>query len=268
MDPILSYFHSQSLDIALFVRASGILLAVLLGLALTGRFVFGKRSVLCLAVSSAIGILFIYAITIVCGASGEDLQRFVAPLPFINISGEHLSLFSFTGAHYTVICSEILSMIILAFLVNLADSWFPKGKNIFGWIILRCLTVAIAYFLHLLVVWLFATFLPQGLVTYAPTVLLALLILMILTGALKIVIGALRWTVDPIIGGLYTFFFATIIGKQIPRAVLTTALLAGLVLLLQYIGIATISIASAALAAYIPFLILLVIIWYLANQIL
>ena len=159
-------------------------------------------------------------------------------------------------------------MIILAFLVNLADGWLPRGKNIFTWVFFRCLTVVIAFFLHLLVVGLFSTYLPDGIVTYAPTILLALLILMLLTGALKLLVGVLLSSVNPLIAALYTFFFANIVGKQITKAVLTTALLTALVLALNYAGFSVISISTAALMAYLPFLAILILLWYLVYQVL
>jgi hypothetical protein len=190
----------------------------------------------------------------------------IAPLPFVTISGDKLYLFDFFSAHYTTLCSEVLSMIILSFLVNLADGWLPRGKNIFSWIFFRCLTVVIGYLLHLIVVGLLATYLPDGIVTYAPVILLALLVLLLLTGALKILVGALLTTVNPIIGGLYTFFFATVIGKQISKATLTTVILAGLIIALKYAGVTFISIASAALIAYVPILILLIILWYIVSK--
>ena len=157
-------------------------------------------------------------------------------------------------------------MVILAFLVNLADGWLPKGKNIFSWLFFRCLTVVIGYLLHLIVVGLFATYLPEGIVTYAPVILLGLLVLLILTGALKVVVGAVLTTVNPIIGGLYTFFFANIVGKQITKAVLTTAILTALIIALQYFGIAVISITTAAMIAYIPFGIILIVLWYIVYK--
>lgn len=267
MDAIISYFNSLGIDFDTFWKAGLILLLGTFLLSVFGRFVFGKRSALNNAVSSAIGILFIYAMTVVLGSSGAQFANFIAPLPFVTISGETMTLFSFSGAHYTVICSELLSMIILAFLVNLADGWLPKGKNIFSWLFFRCLTIIIGYLIHLVVIVLFATYLPEGLVTYAPVVLLAILVLMLLTGALKLVVGAVLSTVNPIIGGLYTFFFASVIGKQITKAVLTTVILTALVIGLQYIGFSVISIAGAALMAYIPFLILLVILWYIVIRV-
>lgn len=267
MDKIIVYFQSIGIDFDTFWKAALILLVGTFLMSIFGRFVFGKRSVLNTAVSSAIGILFIYAVTVVLRSAGAQFQNFVAPLPFVSISGNDLILFSFEGAHYTLICSEILSMIILSFLVNLADGWLPRGKNVFSWLFFRCLTVVVGYLLHLVVVGLFATYLPAGIVTYAPVILLALLILLLLTGALKIVVGAALTTVNPIIGGLYTFFFATVIGKQITKAVLTTVLLSLIVLALHYVGVGVISIAAGALVAYLPILVILIILWYIVYHV-
>lgn len=267
MDSIISFFNSIHVDFDTFWKAALILLLGTLLLSTFGRFVFGKRSVLNSATSSAIGIVFIYAVTVVLGSAGAQFAKFIAPLPFVSFSGEEMILFSFEGAHYTTICSQVLSMIILAFLVNLADGWLPRGNNIFSWVFFRCLTVVIGLIMHLVVIQLFATYLPEGIVMYAPTILLAILVLLILTGALKIIVGAIIATVNPIIGGLYTFFFANIIGKQITKAVLTTALLTALVYGLQCIGLSVISIATAALTAYIPLMILLIILWYLVIRI-
>ena len=268
MDILVNLFRSIGLDFYDFAIAVAVLLAGTLVLSLLGRFVFGKKSQLCSAISSAVGILFVYALTVVLKSAGLEFGGLLAPLPFITIGDSALTLFSFTNAHYTVICSEILSMIILAFLMNLVDGWMPKGKNMFTWLISRCITVLIAFLAHLLVVWLFRVLLPQGLVTYAPTVLLGLLVIMLLTGCLKIIVGALLTTVNPIIGGLYTFFFATVIGKQVSKAMLTTLILTGLVLLLRYLGVIIISVSLTALYAYIPFLLVLLAVWYVVNRLL
>jgi hypothetical protein len=178
-----------------------------------------------------------------------------------------MTLFHFFSADYTVICTQILSMIILAFLANLFDGILPKGKKLLGWLFFRCLTVVLAMAAHLAVDWLFTSYLPQGLVTYAPTIVLGLLLLLLAVGALKIVIGALLATVNPLIGAFYTFFFATIVGKALSKAILTTAILTAIILALNYIGVVAVSIASAALVAYIPFLVILVAIWYVIGVI-
>lgn len=268
MEAFLSWFRSLELDWLYLLKTGGVLLLGCVLFGLLGRFIFGKKSEVSNAVSSAIGIIFICAVTVVLRSFGMKYDSWIVPIPFVSMNGNNLVLFDFFASDYTVICSQVLSMIILAFLINLIDGWLPKNKNIFGWLFFRCLTVAVSYVLHLGITWLFTAYLPDVIVTYAPVILLALLVLMLLTGALKILVGALMATVNPVIGGLYTFFFANIIGKQIAKAVLTSAILAGFVVLLRYLGVTVISIASAALVAYIPFLLVLVILWYLVNRLL
>lgn len=266
MESIIENLQSLNVDVLSLAKTGGILLLAVLIIGLLGRFIFGKKSVLSSSVSSAIGILFIYAITVILESTGAQLRFLVAPLPLASLEGTNLVLFSFQNAEYTQICSQLLSMVVLSFLVNLADGWLPKGKKLFSWLFFRCLTVVIGYALHLLVIWLFTSYLPDGIVIYAPTILLALLVLMLLTGALKLLVGAALTTINPLIAAFYTFFFANIVGKQITRAILTTALLAGLVMLLNYLGCGVISIATAALVAYIPFAILLILLWFIVTR--
>ena len=257
----------MNLNFERFLMATGALIGVLVVLALVGRFIFGKRSALSRAVSSAIGILFIYAVTIVLGGAGAQFQKFIAPLPFVTIENDMMVLFNFQ-ADYTVICMEVLSMIILSFLMNLADGWLPTGKKVFTWILFRALAVVIGLALHLVVTGLLTKYLPEGLITYAPVILLAILVLMLLTGALRFLVGLVLTTVNPLIAALYTFFFANMVGKQITKAILTTGILAGMIWILKQLGVTAIYIASAALAAYIPFIILLVLLWYLVGKLL
>lgn len=268
MDTITQMLSSIDFSWDVFIKAAAILAVGTILLGAIGRFAFGKRSTLNLSVSSAIGILFIYAVTVVLYSAGARFQSFIAPLPFATFSGTQMLLFSFAASDYTVICTQVLSMIILAFLANLFESIPPKGKNFIGWLFCRCLSIVLAMAAHLVVTWAFTTYLPQGLVTYAPTILLALLILLLLVGALKLVVGAVLATVNPLIGAFYTFFFATIVGKALTKAVLTTAILSAIVMALNYIGCTVISIASAALIAYIPLLIVLLIVWYITSRLL
>ncbi len=267
MEGIVNYFISRNLNIEKFLLSSVLVIVVLLGLALASLLMHGKLSVVNHAVSSAIGILFIYAITVVLGVLGPDFQKFITPLPFVNIENDFMTLFNFQG-DYTVICNHLVSMIVLAFLMNLVDSLLPVGKHPIVWILLRCLAVVVGITLHLIVNYLFDRYLPQGLSPYAPVVLLSILLLLLLTGVFKIVVGLFLTPVNPIIAAVYTFFFANIVGKQITKAVLTTGLLAGLSLWLQKMGISQIYIAKAAWEAYIPLILLLIVVWYVVGRLL
>ena len=268
MDQIKAIFESINFDSVLFLKAALILAVSTIVLGTIGRFVFGKRSALNYSISSAISILFVYAATIVLYSLGARYQKFIAPLPFVSFTGTQMQLFSFAGSNYTIVCSQLLSMVILAFLSNLFEGILPKGKHFIGWLFFRCLGIVLGMAAHLVVTSLFNTYLPEGIVTYAPTILLALLVLLLLVGALKIVVGALLATVHPLIGAFYTFFFATVVGKALSKAILTTAILSGIIYAMNYIGVFVVSIASEALIAYIPLLIVLVVIWYVVSRLL
>lgn len=266
MESIVSYFALHGMDFWNVIKICGVILLGTLLLSVLARFIFGRKSLLNCAVSSAIGILFLYIATIVLVTFGSQYHQLINPLPFATIGDGSIGLFSFQNVHYADICSQLLSLIILAFFMNIADSWLPTGKNIVSWLFFRVITVVLGLILHSIITYLFVTYLPGGIVTYAPTVLLVILILMLLTGALKVIVGLVVATVNPLIAVLYTFFFASFVGKQITKAMLTTALVAGLVYLMEHIGIVTLSIATGALIAYIPFILVLIVMWYIVHK--
>lgn len=234
-----------------------------------GRFVFGRRSALNQSVSASMGILFVYALTVVIYTfNPADLERFLAPLPFVTFSGEYMVLFSFSSASLPAVCSQIVSMIILAFLFNLLDSLIPRGKRLIGWYLYRFLTILLAMAGHYLITLLSTTFLPGVLVTYAPIILLGVLLAFLLLGLLKIVLGLVLSAVNPVLGGIYAFFFSHLIGKQVTKAIFTTILLSIVFYLLERFGYTIICIASAALPAYIPLILVLLVLWYLIGHVL
>jgi len=233
-----------------------------------GRMILGKRSGLNHAISSAMGILCIYALTIVVYTFNPyGLSKWLSPLPFVDFQGETLKIFSFATAEFSAICSQVLSMVILAFLVNLLDSLLPKGEKILVWYLWRFITVVLAMAAHYLVSWAFNAFLPGVLVTYAPTILLGILVAMLALGILNVILGLVLTVVNPIFGAMYGFFFSNVVGKQLGKAVMTTIALCGVVLALNHFGFAVISISPAALQAYIPLIGALLVLWFVTGHI-
>lgn len=270
MDEILNWLRSlfpENFNYQGFFIALGILSVGILLLGLIGRFIFGKKSVFHSSVSSVIGILFIYALVIVLHSTGVELGFMLSPLPFTTLKGEYLNVFSLSGASYIVVCGELLNMIILAFTVNMIDRCLPTGKKIPGWFFYRCLSVVLGVLGFTLLMSLVHRFLPAGLLTWAPVILLGLLVLSLLLGALKVVVGLALTTVSPLLAVLYTFFFASILGKMVTKAMLTTAIMAALVYALNYFGILSIFIGTSVLIVYIPLLIVLLILWYVIGKV-
>lgn len=265
----LSDLIPTQIDLITMLKFIGIFAGVSIVLSLLGRVIFGKRSSLNHALSSAMGIFFMLAIsTVIYVFDPRNLAQYLSPLPYVAFSGEYLILFPFTTAGFASICDELLSMIILAFLVNLLDTFIPKGKNVFSWYLLRFLTVLLALGLHYAFTWVSNAYLPGFLVTYAPVLLLAVLVLGVFMGLLNVVLGVVLITLNPIFGALYTFFFSTLVGKQLTKAICTTFVLTAVVIALNYFGTTMLCIAGAALAAYIPLMIALMILWYLIGHLL
>ena len=141
MEQLLLYIENLKLNWHNLGIISGVLT---LGCILTGtvsRAIFGKRSLLFESASSAVGIVFIYALTAVIYSIATQYIPYTRPLPFVVITNEELMLISMTDLHFTQVCDMLLSMVILSFVMNLTDRWLPIGKNFFTWVLWRCVSV-------------------------------------------------------------------------------------------------------------------------------
>jgi len=263
------YYFPKEIDLTSAALFMLYFAAASLILGIAGRVVLGKRSSLNHSLSSAMGILLIYAITIVVYTFRPwQLEQWLSPLPFVTFSGEYVIVLPIMDTAFPALCTEILSLIILAFLVNLIDFIMPKGKSIIGWYLLRFLSVVVSMGLHYLTTWAFHTYLPDFLVTYAPAALLFILVFMLFSGFVSLILGLIISINSPFLGAMYTFFFANIVGKQISKAVFSSAILTAIIYLLGYAGYTIISITAASLLAYIPIALLALVLWYLIGHLL
>lgn len=233
------------------------------------RVVLGKRSSLNHSLSSAIGILFIYVLSVIVYTFKPwELDGLLSPLPFVTFSEEYLIIFPIGNARFPALCAEALSLVILAFLVNLLDTFLPKGESFITWYLMRFMTVIFSMGLHFLVKRMIHMYLPNVLVAYAPMILLLILVFMLLSGVLSLLLGLMISLTNPFLGAMYTFFFSTVVGKQLSKAVFSSLVLFAVVYLLEFFGYTVLCITAGALVAYIPLVILLLTLWYLIGHVL
>lgn len=233
------------------------------------RLLFGKNSAVNHALSACLGIVMIYAVSIaIYTFQPGNLSQILSPLPFVTFSGNRLILFSFQSAEFPTICTQVLSMVILAFLTNLMGGFFKPQTRIIPWLFYRLLAVTIAMVAHYLCNVLLILVFPNILASYAPMILLCILLFMLSLGFLKVILGLLLVTINPVIGALYAFFFSSKLGRQLSQAVLTTLVLSGLIYLLGRMGYTAISITSDSLISYCPVLGAVLLLWYLIGCIL
>ena len=238
-------------------------------LTILGRLILGKHSSLNHTISSAMGLLFLYAFFLVLYTFQPfSLMELLSPLPFLVFAGDSVMLISFQSGAFSVLCHELLSLIILVFLYNLIDLILPRGKGIVSWYLLRFVTISLAMALHVAADWAFDTYLPEMLVTYAPIILLGILLGLMLMGVLNFLLGLLLAVYDPILGGIYTFFFSNILGKQLSKAVATTIILCILFFWMGHYGYTMILVTEQALLAYIPIGLTMLILWFFIGHLL
>ena len=248
-------------------------LLIFVGVALVfgvlNRAVLGKRSSLNHAVSSAMAVLFLYAATIVIYTCKPwELSKFLSPLPFITFLENHIMLLPFAGSEITLLCHEILSLVILSFLVILIDSIIPKGESVLSWCVCRLIAVVLSMGLHCVVTWAVNLYFPDALITYAPIILLGLLLGMLLLGVLNVILSLALAAVNPFFGAVYAFFFSNAVGKQLTKSVLTTALVCAVIYLLERGGYGVICITTAALLSYLPLVAVLLVLWFVIGKLL
>lgn len=251
-----------------YAKFLGLLIFGVLLISSLTRFLFGKENQINLAITSAMEILCLYVINVVIYALGLQYDFFLNPLPFVTIAENYLFLFPILTADLTLMCDQLLKLLLIAFLVNLLNSIIPQGKNIFLWMFLRLVTVALSVVALYIADTLLGMYLPQGFTQIAPTILVLSLVVLIALGSLKVFVGAALAFLDPIVAALYTFFFSNIIGRALARALVSTALIAALIAALNFLEITVLHIAAAALTAYIPLLLVVVLLWYFVGRVL
>lgn len=233
------------------------------------RVVLGKRSSLNHALSSVMAVLFIYTVTIVIYTFKPwNLDILLSPLPFVTFSDHYLIVHPMTDLTFPALCSQLLSLMILTFLINLVDTLIPPGEGIVNWLLLRLMTVLGCFGLHFLVSWAFRTYLPEALVTYAPTILLAVLLVLLGSGVVSLVLGLIIAITSPFLGAMYSFFFSNIVGKQISKSIFTSGVVCGIFYLMEHFGLVVILISPAALLTYVPLALVLLLLWFLVGHIL
>ena len=251
------------------IKFIGLVVVALIIVCLIIRLFFGKHSALNRAISASIGVLCIYILTIIIYSLNiDDLMRFLVPLPFVKFSGSHLYLMTLAGTNFPLICSQILSMVILVLLYNIVDGLIPDNNETSPvvWFILRFVSIITAMAGHYLITKLTQSFLPALLSAYGPILLLACLISSILVGAVGLFLSLVLTVVNPIFGLLFSFFFRNKLGRQISKATLSASILTALVTMLDHFGYDVILISPTALTSYIPLLAALMALWYIIRR--
>lgn len=243
-----------------------LVLVFTLGIGFVIRLFFGRHCTVNRSISGFLNLLFIYAATtVVLVLKPWNLSQYLVPLPFALFHGDILIISYSACSTTSLLCSQLLSLIILAFLVHLANFIVPSGRSFFAWLFLRVVCVVLAVALDLAVNWALNAFLPEVIAESAPVALVGVLAAALLISLFNPLLCILATVANPVIGLLYTFFFSNTIGKNLTRAVISAALLCALFYGMDYYGFSVIDIRPEALLKYAPFALALMGVWYVYD---
>lgn len=242
------------------------LMVFALGLGFVFRLFFGANCAVNHAISGFLGVLFVYATTVVVYTLRPwNLTQYLSPLPFAIFRNDILIITSSACSTLPLLCSQLLSLVILCFIIHLLNTILPNGNSFLGWVIFQFVGIGLAIVLNLATNWALNTFLPDVIADSAPVVLIAVLGVAILISLFNPLLCILFTVANPVIGLLYTFFFSNTIGKNLTRAVLSAAIICGLFYLMEYLGFSVIDITGKALLTYAPFAAALLGIWFVFD---
>lgn len=227
------------------------------------RLIFGKRATAVRSVTTALGILVAYMVSHLIIMGGSPLAQYLAALPFVHFNGSIIQVFSLSNLASQEFAYHLVNLILLAFLFGLMDDLLPTGKNVFVWLLLRCVSILVSYVGFILLNLLFTRILPGFILQYAPVILIALLALFLAVTVFKWLIGLiLGVSGGPILGAIYTFFISNIVGKQLTKSALTSGILYLLVYLANHFGYTAISLGSTFNLITALVLVMLIAVWY------
>lgn len=220
------------------------------------------------ATASAIAILFIYTFIAMLYRMDQDfIKSIIDNLPLIDFDGKNIKCFLVSGAKPTAIASEFLHAFILAFMVIFLDDLIPDAKNTLSWFILQFIIGLVATLVYCFVIHCLEAYVPGLLDSFAPVILVSILLFMLLLGFLKIVLGLLLVAVNPLLGAVFTFFSTSKLGQCLFKAAISVILMFILLMFLEHQGYTSFDIVNGSILSFTPIVILLLTLWFLLGKI-
>ncbi len=245
---------------------SALLIVFVLGLGLVFRLFFGRNCAVNRGISGFLEVLFIYAATVtVYTLKPWNLTQYLAPLPFAIFRGDILIVSYSACSTIPLLCSQLLSLIILCFIVHLLNFVLPRGRSFVPWLLMRAVCMVLAVGVDLAANWALNAFLPAVIAESAPVALITVLAVTLLVSLFNPLLCILFTAANPIVGLLYTFFFSNTIGKNLTRAVLSAGMVFALFYGMDYFECIVIDITPGALLRYSPFALALLGVWYVFD---
>ena len=190
-------------------------------------------------IAASVSILIVYLVcTLIYKFEPIGLQEYLPPLPFVELDQGSIRLVIYRMndnglLDFPYLCTQIISMLLLAFLVNVIyTSTLDKLKTP-GWVVFRAVCTMFSIFVHYGVCRVLKkafSMVPQDsiwelLLYFAPIALLGFLLGLFILAGFKGPMKYLFTEINPTFTGLAGFFFTSKVGSNISRAIWSTTVL-------------------------------------------
>lgn len=250
------------------LKIAGILVFIIFAVGAILRAIFGRGSSLTRSISATLNILLIYLTAAILYYYFPALRVWLNALPFVTLTSDHFFIWGISGLPDLIFYPAILKLAVLAFFVNMLESYLPRGKTLISWYLYRVITGLGAFALYIGFSYVVNSFAPKIFGVWSKTIILGFWGVILLIAVLKLLFSAFLTVINPILGACYTFFFSSLFGKQFSKAILTTVFMIFIVYFLNRVGCTQVYFADLSLIAYGPISIILLIALYLFGRIL
>lgn len=260
----------QGYDPMSMVSFLGFVVIVVFILAIIIRVIHEKKSKYNHALASAMALLFGYTVLMWFhgGFMTDMVSEVMKILPLVEYDGEKLTLFQFTLEKPFEASAAYLNTFILSFILIGLDDLIPDSKNGGAWILLQIFITFLTFVFYWFVMKCLNHFMPNGLNEFAPLILVAILIFMVLLGFLKVVLGLLLVAVNPLLGAVSAFFSTSRVGQALGKAALCALFLCLVCMYLVGNEMGTFVLSDMTFAVCVLPMAVLVCLWFLVGNVL
>lgn len=228
----------------------------------------GPNSGLSHSTSTACAILFIYTVFVLFYRVDRELLAFFTDkLPLINFDGDTISIYRLEGKTFPELCSEFLHVYLMSFLIIAIDDLIQDSKNLVSWYILQFILCFCAILAYCVGIHMLNSYLPGFLVSYAPMIIVCIMLAFVALAAFRIVCNLMMTVVDPLLGAVYDFMIGKKLGNCIYKAALCSGMLLLLVWRLESLGHVSVNVMDFSLLGFVPLIALLMLFWYLLGAV-
>ena len=247
------------------------IVAVVVIIAALIRLIHKKASQYNHALSSAMALMFMYLLLI-------QLRRFIPdmvdpllsklPLIDLNTQAGTIGLYRFADGEFLHGCTEYLYLFILCFCLIGLDDLIPDAKNTASWIILQFIIVCVAMAIYTFILKCLHHFIPEMMDSYAPMILVSILLFMVLLGLLKVVLTLMLVAVNPLLGAISAFFSGNQIGLALGKSVMCSFVLFAVSIFMSHQNFAVFNLNDLTLLVCIAPMFVLGILWVVIGHVL